>query len=147
MHMAFATNIVAILVLIVVPYLRPCGHGEFKLFCDCGTEAASAPAEPKTANTDCGHRCHHTRAKPEGKKNKPQSPEKKPCKQPLAPELGNGVVAQPDVSPSTAPVVAALLALDWWTPSAALPSRRAVAPRAPPDPVGLIVVRTQFLLL
>ncbi|MCB9893550.1 MAG: hypothetical protein H6839_03780 [Planctomycetes bacterium] len=145
--MAFATNILAIIMLLVVPYVRPCAHGEFKLFCDCGTEAAPEPAKPSAKHKDCGHCCHHTTPKPNGKKHRPESPEKKPCKQPLAPELGNGAVAQPDVSASTAPVISALPALDTWTPSIAPPFRRVATPRAPPDPFGLIVVRTQFLLL
>lgn len=145
--MKCALNIVAVALLTVVPYLRPCGHGGFKLFCDCGTDAAVETGEASRAHGQCGHCCRQTKPEPGEKKPRPESPEKKPCKQPLAPELGNGLVVQPDATPSTAPSISQLLVPNRWVPSVPAPIRRVAAPRAPPDPLGLIVVRTQFLLL
>lgn len=77
----------------------------------------------------------------------PKSPQKKPCKQPLAPELGNGAIAIDATAPAATPTVAPLLLLAVAHHVVSVPPERVIVPRPPPDPYGLIVVRTHFLLV
>ena len=77
----------------------------------------------------------------------PESPQKKPCKQPLAPELGSGALVQAPPALVTASPVSALVPQVALRPAAINDTYRMAAPRAPPDPIGLIVVRTTFLLV
>lgn len=58
--MTMALNIVAVIMLTVVPYIRPCSHGGFKLFCTCGMKHAAqqhatvkAPEKKGAAPSPC----------------------------------------------------------------------------------------------
>jgi hypothetical protein len=51
-------NSIAVLLMVVVPYIRPCSCGDFTLFCHCDADARQAadvearetPPEPKCPN-------------------------------------------------------------------------------------------------
>ena len=80
-------------------------------------------------------------------KTPPETPQKKPCKQPLAPELGNGAIAIDAPAPLATPAVAPLLLIEAAQRIVSVPPERVIVPRPPPDPYGLIVVRTHFILV
>lgn len=149
--MATLLSLVAVVLLSVVPYVRPCSCGEFTLFCACPVQ--------RTLQSDAGrpadHCCTAGDSKgcqaPRGKDDRPSKPEHmpndKPCKQPLAPELGTGVIAQDAPGLLASAVADAVDKMPVARVARDANIARRPAPRAPPDPVALIVVRIQFLLL
>ena len=51
--MTTALNIFAVILLSVLPYVRPCPHGGFKLWCSCDkAEAAKVPDVAQTKSED-----------------------------------------------------------------------------------------------
>jgi hypothetical protein len=74
-------------------------------------------------------------------------PKDKPCKLPLAPELGAGVIMQDAPGLISVPAPDAVDTMPVVQVAGNATIARRPASRAPPDPVCLIVVRTQFLLL
>jgi hypothetical protein len=141
--MHVAANILALIVLTVVPVLRPCPCSGFELVCGCATRAAAMVEDSAFGVECCGSGCAMTE---EGHPDESPAPYGKgrPCHAPLAPELANGIVAVAAsavlVDASGADAVIAPPVLE----SLPLRAVSAVCWTRPP-PTGLLVVRTHFL--
>jgi hypothetical protein len=129
--MTFAANILAFMLLIVVPFVQPCVCADFTLFCKCDARAAACE------DVCCSLGCHSSQDDPQ-----PLPSRDKPCDAPLAPELVNSVfsaavtaVAQPEAI--HAPVFE-------FAPSDLARTAQPVLWSKPP-PTSLIVARTSFL--
>lgn len=146
--MATFLSLIAITLLSVVPYVRPCSCGDFDLFCACVVERpAHGPPADHCCTSDESSGCQAPHRGGDRPSTPEPMPKDKPCKLPLAPELGAGVIAHDAPGLVSIPVLDAVGTMAVVQVACDLTIARRPAPRAPPDPVGLIVVRTQFLLL
>ncbi len=149
--MATLLSLIAVALLSVVPYVRPCSCGDFTLFCACAVERAaqgcSGPEADHCCTTGEASGCHAPHRGDDRPSTPEPMPKDKPCKLPLAPELAAGVITQDAPGIVTVPAPDAVDTMPVAQVACDLTNALRPAPRAPPDPVGLIVVRTQFLLL
>lgn len=140
--MSVALNMLAVTLMVVLPFVRPCNCGDFTLWCQCEASAqAAAKAESEPP------RCPHC-VKKQAETEQPQAPtpdqhEDAPCKKQLAPELGNGITADINLSMEAAPP--ALAPLFELQVAVVVMPRAERLPIAQPPPTSLLVVRTQFL--
>lgn len=140
--MSVALNMLAVALMVVLPFVRPCNCGDFTLWCQCDANAQAA-AKSETEPPRCPH-C----AKKQSEKNGENAPspdkhEDAPCKKQLAPELGNGITADINLAMEAAPpAVAPLFELQSVI---AVQPRAERLPIAQPPPTSLLVVRTKFL--
>ena len=163
-------NIFAMVLLSVVPYLRPCSCSGFTLFCQC---AVTAEAEPDAVASDAAEHdvqqsepeqpaccCCEAAAEKSAEKSadkaateshKPNTPphhdDDKPCQRSMLPELTGAVLAQPVVDAAVSQPAFAALPVTLVRLQAAPTESSPCSPRAPPAETGTLAFRTNFLLI
>lgn len=139
--MSLAANLLAVALMILAPFVRPCGCQGFTLFCAC---PASAPAKPEPEPRGCC--CHGPDTAPDTEPTQDEPcRDNAPCKKPMAPELRVGI------DPVAAPV---LLDAPCWPslPAAVVETRvpapfPALQPETRPPPMSVLVAQTCVLRL
>ncbi|MCC6464911.1 MAG: hypothetical protein IT463_06170 [Planctomycetes bacterium] len=140
--MSLAANLLAVALMILAPFVRPCGCEGFTLFCAC-TGKVAAP-EPKPEPRGCC--CHGSAdAGDQDSEDSPCPDDNAPCKKPVAPELRAGIEMSAPPVLLDAPHWPALPLpmLDTRVP-APLP---ALKPESRPPPTSLLVAQTCILML
>ena len=140
--MSVALNMLAVALMVVLPFVRPCNCGDFTLWCQCEANAQAA-AKAESEPPRCPH-CAKKQAENSGEDAPtPDNHDDAPCKKQLAPELSNGVTADINLTMEAAPpVVAPLFEMQ---PVVVFAPRAERLPTAQPPPTSLLVVRTKFL--
>lgn len=146
--MNVGANIFAVLLLTVVPYLRPCACLDFTLWCLCSTAAEEHAEQHHDCDCEGGHGHSHTHRhgdKKPDRKDAPDHQKHQPCNSVSALESPAALTATPVAGDQPQPI--ALAGLLPVVPGLVreVEPKLAFGSRAPPVPISLIVVRTRFL--